>query len=93
MKYLTKTKTSLKFRPNDTFGSIMVQHFQRRNSPLKCVHQYPTTEKHRERFLKHGWNHVYVKTIQDIWNRFVDTSEKEKLGRYYVSIRKLLLTQ
>ena len=57
----------------------MVQHFQRRNSPLKCVHQYPTTEKHRERFLKHGWNNVYVKTIQDIWNRFVDTNERVKL--------------
>ena len=57
----------------------MVQHFKRRNSPLKCVHQYPTTEKHRERFLKHGWNNVYVKTIQDIWNRFVDTNERVKL--------------
>ena len=32
-----------------------------------------------ERFLKHGWNNVYVKTIQDIWNRFVDTYEREKL--------------
>ena len=56
-----KIKTSLKFRPNDSFGSIMVQHFKRRNSPLKCVHEYPTTEKHQERFLKHGWNNVYVK--------------------------------
>ena len=89
---MQKIKTSLKFRPNDTFGNIMVEHFQRRNSPLKCVHQYPTTEKHQERFLKHGWNYVYVKTIQDIWNRFVDTNEVAKLGWYYVSIKKLLIT-
>ena len=58
----------------------MVQHFQRRNSPLKCVYHYPTIESHRERFTKHGWNPVYVKTIQEIWNRFVDVSEIVNLG-------------
>ena len=57
----------------------MVQHFKGRNSPLKCVDQFPSITKHCQRFLKYGWNHVYVKTIQEIWNRFVGNNEIAKL--------------
>ena len=57
----------------------MVQHFKGRNSPLKCVHQFPSITKHCQRFLKYQWNHVYVKTIQEIWNRFVGNNEIAKL--------------
>lgn len=42
-------------RPNDAFGRIMVNHFERRNSPLKCVQHYPTIEAHKKRFESLGW--------------------------------------
>ena len=66
-------------RPFDDFGKIMVNHFEKRNSSLKCVKNYPTTDQHRQRFLNHGWDQVYVRTIQEIWNKFVNEADMKLL--------------
>ena len=58
----------------------MMEHFNRRNSPLRCVQHYPTVQDHHQRFLNLGCNRVYVKTIHDIWKRFVGDTEGGRLA-------------
>lgn len=67
-------------RPFDDFGQIMLEHFQKRNSSLKCVEHYPTVEHHRQRFLAHGWDDVYIDTIEHLWKTHVGSTEMSRLN-------------
>ena len=68
-------------RPNDDFGQIMTDHFEKRNSALKCVKTYPTIEHHRSRFLKFGWDKVLIRTIENIWKYYMNESETTRLNK------------
>jgi hypothetical protein len=39
-----------KVLPDDGFGQVMVAHFAKLGSPLKCIHQYPTGESQVQRY-------------------------------------------
>ena len=67
-------------RPLDDFGQIMTDHFEKRNSSLKCVKSYPTIEHHRQRFLSFGWDKVEIQTIERIWKQFMNDSEMKRLN-------------
>ena len=53
--------------PFDSFGQIMVRHFKKRNSALKCVEYYPTVHDHMRRFLSLGWNSCHILDIDTIF--------------------------
>lgn len=38
--------------PDDGFGQVMVAHFAKLGSPLKCIHQYPTSESQVQRYTQ-----------------------------------------
>lgn len=40
----------MKVLPDDGFGQVMVAHFAKLGSPLKCIHQYPTGESQVQRY-------------------------------------------
>ena len=66
-------------RPADAFGKIMVNHFAKRNSAIKCVQHYPSIDFQKKRFLRFGWDSVVVKTIEEIWKYYINDSEMERL--------------
>merc|ERR1712150_8582 len=66
-------------RPEDAFGKIMINHFAKRNSTIKCVQHYPSIYSQKQRFLRFGWDSVVVKTIEEIWKYYINDSEMERL--------------
>ncbi len=66
-------------RPLDPFGRVMVKHFQKRNSPIRCVQHYHSIRDHLSRFQSFGWDFVNVETITDIWTRHMNESESRIL--------------
>ena len=42
----------LQVLPDDGFGQVMVAHFAKLGSPLKCIHQYPTSESQVQRYTQ-----------------------------------------
>ncbi|CAF0929769.1 unnamed protein product [Didymodactylos carnosus] len=42
--------------PDDGFGQVMVGHFSKLGSPLKCIHTYPSAESHVERYTQLGFD-------------------------------------
>ncbi|CAG9980803.1 unnamed protein product [Clonostachys byssicola] len=55
--------------PNHPFAQTMLKHFNKLNTPLKSVHQYPTVASQSARFKHRGWQQV---DIWDLWNAWVD---------------------
>ena len=62
--------------PFDSFGRIMFKHFQKRNSPLKCVEYYPTMLDHQRRFMSLGWSRCHIFTIDVIFNENVGLRDR-----------------
>ncbi|KAL8965063.1 MAG: hypothetical protein Q9197_006689 [Variospora fuerteventurae] len=60
------------------FAQKMLQHFDNLNTPLKCVHTYPTPEDQHSRFLGAGFHSAQARTLWDIWH---DTSLVEPRSR------------
>jgi tRNA wybutosine-synthesizing protein 4 len=59
----------------------MLKHFNKLNTSLKSVHQYPTVDSQRSRFEKRGWNSVDVWDLWEAWNSevFLNSSERAAL--------------
>jgi tRNA wybutosine-synthesizing protein 4 len=56
----------------------MLKHFDKLNTSLKSVHQYPTVETQRTRFQDRGWKHVEIWDLWEAWNSktFLDSDER-----------------
>ena len=56
----------------------MLRHFDKLNTSLKSVHQYPTIVSQRARFQSRGWKHVDIWDLWEAWNSdtFLDSSER-----------------
>ena len=67
-------------RPFDSFGQIMTAHFKKRNSAIKCVQHHPTIEAQENRFKGFGWGPVIVRTIEEIWKKYMNESEMTRLS-------------
>ncbi|CEI62943.1 tRNA wybutosine-synthesizing protein 4 [Fusarium venenatum] len=67
--------------PDHPFASTMLKHFNKLNTSLKSVHQYPTVDSQRSRFEKRGWNSVDVWDLWEAWNSevFLNSSERAAL--------------
>lgn len=59
----------------------MLKHFNKLNTPLKSVDEYPTVESQRHRFQERGWSSVDVWDLWDAWNSdlFLDSTERAAL--------------
>ncbi|KAF5019760.1 hypothetical protein F66182_8232 [Fusarium sp. NRRL 66182] len=54
--------------PNHPFARTMLKHFNKLNTSLKSVEQYPTIESQRNRFENRGWSSVDVWDLWEAWN-------------------------
>jgi len=68
--------------PGHPFGAVMVDHFEKRKTPLRSVLSYPTLEAQEERFLTAGWRSASARTLWDIWadDDFLSSPERERLN-------------
>lgn len=59
----------------------MLKHFDKLNTSLKSVHQYPTVESQRTRFQDRGWKHVEIWDLWEAWNSntFLDSEERRRV--------------
>ncbi|KAF7546729.1 hypothetical protein G7Z17_g8218 [Cylindrodendrum hubeiense] len=64
--------------PDHPFARTMLKHFNKLNTPLKSVHQYPTLESQRVRFQERGWQSVDLWDLWEAWNseEFLSSTEK-----------------
>ncbi|KPM35268.1 tRNA wybutosine-synthesizing protein 4 [Neonectria ditissima] len=60
------------------FARTMLSHFNKLNTPLKSVHEYPTVESQRSRFQNRNWRSVAIWDLWDVWNseKFLNSAEK-----------------
>ncbi|KAM0328356.1 hypothetical protein ACHAPQ_007149 [Fusarium lateritium] len=67
--------------PEHPFASTMLKHFNKLNTSLKSVDQYPTVESQRSRFEERGWKSVDVWDLWEAWNSevFLNSSERAAL--------------
>ena len=56
--------------PDDGFGQVMVAHFAKLGSPLKCIHQYPTGDSQVQRYT----HLVRLRRVRMRWQDTLDAS-------------------
>ncbi|KAF4982543.1 hypothetical protein FZEAL_1853 [Fusarium zealandicum] len=64
--------------PEHPFARTMLNHFNKLNTSLKSVHQYPNLESQRCRFEERGWRHVDLWDLWEAWNSEVFLSSSER---------------
>lgn len=64
--------------PNDAFGQIMIKNIQARGCDLKSIHDFPTIESQRARFLKTGYDIVECFDMNDVYYRFLETGDRRR---------------
>lgn len=67
----------------DPFARTMLQHFDKLNTPLKCVHRYPTLAEQQKRFVALGWPATYAWTLWQAWQDpfFLSAEERQQLDK------------
>lgn len=65
--------------PNDQFGRMMVNNFEKFGAPLKSISKYQTVESYRERFLSLGYKHVLAIDLNKTLKVVVPRSEYIKI--------------
>ncbi|KAK4120771.1 LCM-domain-containing protein [Parathielavia appendiculata] len=66
---------------NHPFASTMLRHFEKLNTQLKSVTEYPTATAQHARFSSRGWDSVQVWTLWQAWadETFLSASERRAL--------------
>lgn len=67
--------------PNDAFGKVMVDNLMRRGCPLLSVHDYPTLEDQRQRYLTRGWQNAFIGDMNEIYNRRLDRTDVMRIQK------------
>ncbi|KAH6877342.1 hypothetical protein B0T10DRAFT_192573 [Thelonectria olida] len=64
--------------PDHPFARKMLTHFNKLNTSLKSVHQYPNLDSQRRRFQEGGWGQVDLWDLWQAWNddHFLNSSER-----------------
>ncbi|KAL2682236.1 hypothetical protein IWX47DRAFT_909264 [Phyllosticta citricarpa] len=50
------------------FASTMLRHFEKLQTHLKVVYEYPTPDAQSRRFVRAGWPHVDARTLWQLWS-------------------------
>lgn len=69
------------FNPNDRFGKVMVDNLAQRGCPLLSIHEYPTLEDQRERYLSRGWERAAVWDMNTVYSRYLDQADVERIHK------------
>ncbi len=54
--------------PHSPFACTMLQHFNKLNTPIKCVQRYPTAAAQQQRFRHLGWSDARAWSLWDAWS-------------------------
>ncbi|KAK0391027.1 hypothetical protein NLU13_0529 [Sarocladium strictum] len=68
-------------RPHDAFGKVMTSNLAARHISMPTLQQYPEPEDQRQRLKTAGFKTAKAMTIEDIWDKWVASEEKERLDR------------
>lgn len=68
-------------RGDDAFGRMMVRNLAHRGLELKTLERYPTLEAQRTRLSHAGYEHVRACTMNDVFDDWLDASERERVAR------------
>ncbi|KAF6215589.1 hypothetical protein GE061_010345 [Apolygus lucorum] len=66
------------FNPHDGFGKIMVNHFNKIQSPLKSLMKYTTMEEQMQRYSRAGWKHCRVYSVMDLFQHILKPGDVAK---------------
>lgn len=61
--------------PHDAFGRTMVNNLELRGCPLLSIHDYPTVDSQKARFLRLGWDRVTAADMNQIYDNYMDKYE------------------
>ncbi|KAI6781992.1 uncharacterized protein J7T54_003411 [Emericellopsis cladophorae] len=62
------------------FAKTMLRHFEKLNTPIKSVQQYPTVDSQRERFKDRGWAQVDIWDLWEAWSSSVFMTSAERMA-------------
>ncbi|UJR36652.1 hypothetical protein I4U23_029369 [Adineta vaga] len=65
--------------PDDGFGQVMVAHFSKLGSPLKCIHQYPTSESQVQRYTHLGFDLSLCVNMHDFYRNYLSPEEHNRI--------------
>ncbi|CAF4084752.1 unnamed protein product, partial [Rotaria magnacalcarata] len=65
--------------PEDGFGQVMVAHFAKLGSPLKCIHQYPTSESQVQRYTHLGFDFSVCVNMHNFYRNYLSTDEHNRI--------------
>ncbi|KAG6005918.1 hypothetical protein E4U21_007552 [Claviceps maximensis] len=71
----------LPYGPDHPFAKTMLNHFDKLNSPIKSVAQYPTLAKQIDRFTSRGFQEANIWDLWQVWSSeaFVSSADRASL--------------
>ncbi|KAI9873545.1 MAG: tRNA methyltransferase ppm2 [Pleopsidium flavum] len=68
--------------PEHPFAKTMIQHFDKLQTPLRCINKYPLLQDQQRRFVEAGWPSVAVRSLWDLWedSQFLRSEERTALN-------------
>lgn len=67
--------------PDDGFGRQMLKNLERRGCPLLGLHDTPTLEAKKKRFLDLGWERSEALDMDVIYNHHIDLKDRKRIER------------
>lgn len=67
--------------PDDGFGRQMLKNLERKGCPLLGLHDTPTLEAKKKRFLDLGWQRSEALDMDVIYNQHIDPKERKRVER------------
>jgi len=66
-------------RPNDPFGSVMVDNLEKRGCALLGIRDYPDLESQNQRLHALGWSFVEIVDMYDVYNKILEKKEVARI--------------
>jgi O-methyltransferase involved in polyketide biosynthesis len=69
------------FNPSDPFGKVMVENLAGRGCPLLSIHEYPTLDAQRQRYLQRGWERCSLADMKEVYYKHIDRADVERIQK------------
>eukprot|EP00929_Paragymnodinium_shiwhaense_P008190 TRINITY_DN112132_c0_g1_i1.p1 TRINITY_DN112132_c0_g1~~TRINITY_DN112132_c0_g1_i1.p1 ORF type:complete len:371 (+),score=96.65 TRINITY_DN112132_c0_g1_i1:95-1207(+) len=67
--------------PDDRFGKVMVDNLHKRGCPLLSIHDFPSMESQRQRFVERGWQKVAMSDMNGVYSRYLDQEDVARISK------------
>mmetsp|Transcript_97083 Transcript_97083/g.153069 ORF Transcript_97083/g.153069 Transcript_97083/m.153069 type:complete len:381 (-) Transcript_97083:54-1196(-) len=67
--------------PHDPFGKVMVENLRQRGCPLLSIHEYPTLEAQRQRYLQRGWEQCLAVDMNEVYSKYLDQKDLDRIHK------------